>query len=164
VSTTDLKTAFSISRFGMKVLIAFLIYFLVPALVVFLCMRSGNWWGLFAVLTYFAGVLMAMFRQWIFFPIPLVFTFWFWYTYGFSPTHFVSLLFLSLLAGAGIFEGFRQLRRFFFKVLPEQMTNLEYNDKVDELNRRLELYRRDHPNKPLTPDIVEKIRTDIFFQ
>lgn len=148
----------------MKILIYFLVYLLVPALVFFLCMRSGNWWGLFALVTYFAGVFMAMFRQWIFFPIPLVFCLWFWYAFGFSPTHVVSLLFLSLVAGAGIYEGFRQLRRFVSKVLPEQMTNLEYNEKVEELNRRLELYRRDHPHEKLTPEIVEKIRTEIFFQ
>ena len=147
----------------MKNLIYFLVYLLVPALVFFLCMRSGNWWGLFALVTYFAGVLMAVFRQWIFFPIPLVFCLWFWYTFGFSPTHVVSLLFLSLVAGAGIYEGFRQLSRFVNKVLPEQMNNLEYNEKVEELNRRLERFRREHPHEKLTPEIVEKIRTEIFF-
>ena len=28
---------------------------------------------------------------------------------------------------------------------------------------RLEKFRKEHPNEKLTPEIVEKIRTDIFF-
>lgn len=60
-------------------------------------------------------------------------------------------------------EARKQYNRFMQKVLPEQMNNIEYNEKVDELNRRLERYRKEHPNEKLTPDIVEKIRTEVFF-
>ncbi len=147
----------------MRILIALLLYLLIPLLILFLCMRSGDWWGLFAIVAYYAGLFMAMFRQWIFVPVPIIFCLWFWYTYGFSPTHFVTLLFLSMAAGVGMYEGYRQVHRFITKVLPEQLNNLDYNEKVEELNRRLERFRREHPHEKLTPEIVEKIRTEIFF-
>lgn len=57
----------------------------------------------------------------------------------------------------------KEYNKFVNKVLPEQMDNIEYNEKVDELNRRLEKYRREHPSEKLTPEIVEKIRAEVFF-
>lgn len=81
-----------------------------------------------------------------------------------GPSDYVFIYTVCLLAGVGLSEAYKQFSRFVKKVLPEQITNIEYNEKVDELNRRLEKYKSDHPNEKLTPEIVEKIRTDIFFE
>jgi hypothetical protein len=126
--------------------------------------KFNNWYGLFALAFYAAGVIISEFRLWIFLPIPLVFTFWFWYTYGLGPTDYVFGFTLALLTGVGISEISKHIKRFMSKVLPEQMNNIEYNEKVDELNRRLDNFRKEHPNEKLTPEIVEKIRTEIFYR
>ncbi len=140
-----------------------LLYILVPAIIVWFAVHSGRWWCLFGVVTYFTGVIISKFRQWIFLPIPLFFTLWYWYTYGPSPYDYVTIFFACLLCGALLNEISKGYHRFVNKVLPEQVNNFEYNEKVDELNRRLEQFRREHPNEKLTPEIVEKIRTEIFF-
>lgn len=139
------------------------LYVLVPVIIVWLTIKTGSWYGFFALAFYAAGLVISQFRLWIFLPIPLLFTFWYWYTYGLAPTDYVFGYTAALLAGVGISEITRQWQRFMNKVLPEQMNNLEYNEKVDELNRRLEKFRKEHPNEKLTPEIVEKIRTDVFF-
>lgn len=140
------------------------LYILFPAVIVLLSVRSGNWYGLFGLILYAVGVIISKFKLWIFLPIPLLFTFWYWYTYGMGPTDYVAIYTGCLLAGVLISEASRQYHKFVSKVLPEQITNIEYNEKVEELNRRLEKYRQEHPNEKLTPEIVEKIRTDVFFE
>jgi hypothetical protein len=35
---------------------------------------------------------------------------------------------------------------------------------VEELNRRIDKYRSEHPNEKMTQETIEKIRTDVFFQ
>lgn len=139
------------------------LYILIPAVIIWLTVKSGSWYGAFGIIFYVAGVIISQFRLWIFLPIPLIFTFWYWYTYSLGPTDYVFIYTASLLAGVGMSEARKQYNRFMQKVLPEQMNNIEYNEKVDELNRRLERYRKEHPNEKLTPDIVEKIRTEVFF-
>jgi hypothetical protein len=54
--------------------------------------------------------------------------------------------------------------RFVYKILPEQLHNIDYDLKVEELNRRLDQYRKNHPKEKITQEIIEKIRTDVFFQ
>jgi hypothetical protein len=147
----------------MRLINFFFLVFLVPAIIIWLSIRSGSWYGLFALAFYAIGVIISQFRLWIFLPIPLLFTFWYWYTYGIGPTDYVFGFTLALLAGVGISEASKHYKRFMQKVLPEQMNNIEYNEKVEELNRRLDAFRKDHPNEKLTPEIVEKIRTDVFF-
>jgi hypothetical protein len=48
--------------------------------------------------------------------------------------------------------------------LPEQLNNIEYDAKVAELERRLEEYRQKNPGQNITQDVVEKIRTEVFFK
>lgn len=139
------------------------LYVLVPVIIIWLAINSGNWYSFFALAFYGAGVIISQFRQWIFLPIPLLFTLWYWYTYGLGPSDYVFIFTAALLAGIGLSEGSKQYRKFMYKVLPEQMNNIEYDEKVDELNRRLDRFRKEHPNEKLTPEIVEKIRTEVFF-
>lgn len=141
----------------------FLLYILVPAVITGITIKSGAWWGFFGVLIYFVGLIISKFRQWIFLPIPLLFVCWYWYTYGPALRDYVTMFFACLIAGVALNQLSKEYFKFVNKVLPEQLTNLEYNEKVEELNRRLEQFRTDHPNEKLTPEIVEKIRTDIFF-
>ncbi len=135
-----------------------------PAAIVFFTLKSGQWYGFFGILFYAAGLLISMFRQWIFFSLPLIFAFWWWYTYGLAPTDYVAIFTFCFLAGVAFSEISKQYKRIVYKVLPEQMDNIAYNEKVEELNRRLERFRREHPHEKLTSEIVEKIRTEVFFQ
>lgn len=148
---------------SMKLINSFFIYILIPVLILFVAIRSGNWYSLFWIACYAAGVVISKFHLWIFFPIPLLFTLWYWYTYGFSPGDFVSSCFFSMALGIVLVESGKIYYRFVGKILPEQMNNIEYNEKVDEFNKRLDEYRRTHPSEKLTSEIVEKIRGEVFF-
>jgi hypothetical protein len=148
-----------------KVFVFFLLYILIPVLVIpYLCFKTGNWYGLFGVPLYYAGLIISKYRQWIFLPIPLLFCLWYWYTYGFGILNYVNIYLACLLAGVFANELSRSYHRFINKILPEQMHNIDYDLKVEELHKRVEQYRKNHPNEKITQDIVEKIRTDIFFQ
>ena len=148
----------------MRLINILFLYILIPALIVLLCVNSGSWFYIFGLFFYAIVVIISQFRLWILLPIPLGFSFWYWYTYGMELTDYVFVYTACLLLGLMLSEGSKQLSAFVKKTLPEQMNNIDYNEKVDELNRRLEKYKSDHPNEKLTPEIVEKIRTDIFFQ
>jgi hypothetical protein len=143
----------------------FLLYILVPVILIPLyCIKSGNWYGLFGLIFYFAGLVISQFKQWIFLPIPILFCGWYWFTYGFTPTNFVSLFFLCLMAGVALSEASLWYQSFVHKILPEQLNNIEYDAKVAELERRLEEYRQKNPGQNITQDVVEKIRTEVFFK
>ena len=142
-----------------------LIYILVPILIIPLFVfKTGKWFALFGILFYFTGLIISRFKQWIFLPIPLFFCFWYWYTYGFSLTDYVAFYFACLVSGTVFYEVKESYYKFVYKILPEQMNNLEYDSKIEELNRRIEKYKKDHPGQNVTQDIVEKIKTEIFFQ
>lgn len=148
-----------------KLLVFFLLYILVPVIVIpYLCFKTGNWYGLFGILLYYAGLAISKFRQWIFLPIPLFFCLWYWYTYGFGIRDYVTIYLVCLMAGVFLNELNKSYNRFVNKILPEQLHNMDYDSKVEELNKRLEQYRKNHPNEKITQDLVEKIRTDVFFQ
>jgi uncharacterized membrane protein len=148
-----------------KLFVFFLLYILVPVLVIpYLCLKTGNWFGLFGVVLYFSGVIIAKYKQWIFLPIPLFCCLWYWYAYGFGMMNFVSGYLFCLLAGVVFYESNRSYKRFMSKILPEQLLNIDYDLKVEELYKRLDQYRKNNPNEKMTYDTVEKIRTDVFFQ
>jgi hypothetical protein len=148
-----------------KLFVFFLLYILVPVIIIpFLCVKTGNWFGLFGVPLYYAGLIISKYKQWIFLPIPLFFCFWYWYTYGFGVRDYVTIYLVCLLSGVFLNELKRTYDRFVNKILPEQLHNMDYDMKVEELNRRLDQYRKAHPNEKITQEIVEKIRTEVFFQ
>jgi hypothetical protein len=141
----------------------FTLYILIPVIIILASLKSGIGWYLFAIPVYYIGVIIAKFKQWIFMPIPLIFVFWYWYTYGLSVMDFVSIYFVAFVAGIVLCQLKKEYDKFVNKILPEQLNNLDYNEKVEELNRRIIKYRNDHPNEKLTPEIVEQIRTEVFF-
>ena len=148
-----------------KLFVFFLLYILIPVIIIpYLCVKNGNWYGLFGVLLYYAGLIISKFKQWIFLPIPLFFCLWYWYTYGFGLRDYVTIYLLCLLSGVFLNELYRSYNRFVNKILPEQLHNMDYDSKVEELNRRLDQYRKAHPNEKITQEILEKIRTEVFFQ
>ena len=148
----------------MKLINSLFIYILVPAVILLLAVSSGNWFNLFWLGFYAAGILMSKFNLWIFLPIPVVFALWYWYTYGFSLSDYVFTFLASFICGVVFCEAGKMYYRFVRKILPEQMNNIEYNEKVEELNRRIDKYRSEHPNEKMTQETIEKIRTDVFFQ
>lgn len=141
----------------------FLLYILIPVITIIASLKSGIGWYLFAIPVYYIGVVISTFKQWIFLPIPIIFVFWYWFTYGLSVMDFVSIYFVAFAAGIVLSQLKKEYDKFVNKVLPEQLSNLDYNEKVEELNRRLQKFRNDHPNEKVTPEIVEKIRTEVFF-
>ena len=148
-----------------KLFVFFLLYILVPVIIIpYLCVKTGNWYGLFGILLYYAGLIISKFKQWIFIPIPLFFCMWYWYTYGFGVRDFVTIYLVCLLSGVFLSELNSSYNRFVNKILPEQLHNMDYDSKVEELNKRLDQYRKNHPHEKITQEIVEKIRTDVFFQ
>ncbi len=148
-----------------KLVVFFLLYILVPVIIIpYLCIKTGNWYGLFGILLYYAGLIISKFKQWIFIPIPLFFCMWYWYTYGFGVRDYVTIYLVCLLSGVFLSELNRSYNRFVTKILPEQLHNMDYDSKVEELNKRLDQYRKNHPSEKITQEIVEKIRTDVFFQ
>lgn len=149
----------------LKLIDFFLLYILVPIIIIPLfVIKTDRWFALFGILFYFIGLIISKFKQWILLPIPLLFCFWYWYTYGFSPGDYVSFYFVCLAIGVSLSEMKKSYYRFVNKILPEQMNNLDYNLKIDELNRQIEEYKKQHPGQKITQDVVEKIRTEIFFQ
>ena len=148
-----------------KLIYFFLLYILVPGIVIPLfVVKTDRWFALFGILFYIMGLIISQFKQWILLPIPLLFCLWYWYTYGFSSADYVTFYFACLIAGVALNEMKKSYDRFVNKILPEQMNNLDYNSKIDELNRQIEEYKRQHPGQKITQDVVEKIRTEIFFQ
>lgn len=147
-----------------KLLIFFVLYVLVPLVLIPLyCYKAGNWYLLFGVPLYYAGFIISKYHQWIFLPIPLIFAAWYWFTFGFSLTNYVTFYFVALMAGIGLSEGDKLYQQFVHKILPEQMTNMDYDQKVEELERRIDQFRKQHPGEKVTHELVEKIRTEVFF-
>ena len=147
-----------------KVIVFFLQYILVPAIIVpLISIKENSWFGMFGIGFYFIGLFISKFKQWIFLPIPFIFSIWYWYTYGFIIRDFVSIYFLCLLLGIFFNELKKKMDRFFSNELPEKLNNLDFDAKVEELNRQIEKYKKEHPNEKVTQDLVEKLRTDIFF-
>lgn len=147
-----------------KLLIFFFLYIFIPVVIIPLyCYKTGNWFGLFGIPLYYAGFIISKYHQWIFLPIPLIFAIWYWYTFGFSITNFVSLYFACLLAGVAASEFYKLYNEFVNKILPEQMTNMDYDSKVEEFERRVKEYKKQHPGEKITHEIIEEIRTEVFF-
>ena len=148
-----------------KALSFILLYILIPLVVIpLIFLKQGNWFGLFSIACYYAGVLMAQYRQWIFFPIPLFFSVWYWYTYGFNPKDYVSIYFFWLVFGTGAYMLKKTYDRYVENIIPQNEENMEYNDKLSEMEERIAKYKKDHPGEKITQEIIEKIKTDIFFQ
>lgn len=148
-----------------KTLSFILLYVLVPLVIIpLLFAKPGSWLGLISIACYYAGVFIAQYRQWIFFPIPLFFAWWYWYTYGFNLSDYVTIYFFWLVCGIGICLLKRTYERYVHSVIPENEENLEYNDKLNEMEKRIAKYQKDHPGEKITQEIIEKIKTDVFFQ
>ena len=147
-----------------KIFFFIVLYVFIPIIIIpALCIKFGNWYGLFAIGFYYIGLMLAKYKQSIFLPIPIVFCMWYWYTYGFSPFDFVFGFFASLLCGYTIFKVYVEYNKFVNKTLPEKMQNNDYDEKLQEMNNRIEKYRNEHPNNKVTQDVIDKIKTEVFF-
>ncbi len=149
----------------MKIISFVLVYVLVPLIIIpYLSLKSDNWFGLFGILFYYGGLLIAKTKQWIFFPIPLLFCFWYWYTYGFSPREYVAIYFYCIVCGALIYLARDGYNKYVHRTLPENEQNSNYNDMLTQMEERIEKYKTDHPDQKITQEIIEKIKNDIFFR
>ena len=147
-----------------KLIVFFLQYILIPVIVIpFLTLKSGSYFGFFGTVFYFVGFIIARFKQWIFLPIPIFFCLWYWYTYSFGSRDYVTIYFVSMSAGILIEYVVNEYNKYVNKILPEVKTNLEYNAKIEEMNARIAAYRKNNPTEKVTQEIIEQIRTDIFF-
>ncbi len=143
----------------------FLLYILIPLIVIpFLSLKTGNWYGLFGILFYYAGLLIVQFNQWLFFPIPLFFCCWYWYTYGFGVRDYVTLFFICFVTGAVIFKIKKQYARWVHKIIPEDEQSEDYNMKLEKMEQMIKKYKEDHPGEKVTHEVIDKIKLDIFFK
>jgi len=150
----------------MKLLLraAFVLYLVFPLIIIpYIAHKEQDWYYLIGIACYYAGILMAVLNQKIFFPIPLIFSLWFWYTYGFSLHQYVTVFFASLAAGLLFNTVVRELDKFINRKIPEKQQMIEYEDKIQEMNARLEQYKKDHPGKKITMDVIEEIKKEVFF-
>lgn len=150
----------------MKKIIQFvLVYIFIPLLIIpVLCAKFNNWTGLWAIPFYFVGLFIGKFKLNIFLPIPIAFCLWYWYTYSFTPFDYVFGFFVSLIAGYTIYVLNIEYNRFVHKVLPEQELNDAYDEKLQEMYRRIDVYKSQHPGTKVTQDVIEKIKTEVFFK
>jgi len=140
------------------------LYILVPIIIVpFLSVKFGNFYGLFGSLFYYMGLLIAKFKHWIFLPIPIIFCLWYWVTFGFGTRDYVTIFFVCMMAAVFFQEISFIINKLINKVLPEQEQNLDYDKKIELMNQQIALYKKTHPMDKITQDVIEKIRTDIFF-
>lgn len=147
-----------------RLTIVLFLYILVPILIVpFLSLKFGNVYGLFGSLFYYVGLIIARFKHWIFLPIPIIFCVWYWFTYGFGIRDYVTIYFVCMMAAVLFQQICSEIDKLVNKVLPEQEQNLDYDNKIEKMNQQIALYKKEHPFEKITQDVIEKIRTDIFF-
>jgi predicted membrane protein len=147
-----------------KIFFFIVLYVLMPLIIIpALCIKFNNWYGLFAIGFYYIGLILAKYKQSIFLPIPIAFCLWYWYTYGFSPFDYVFAFFFSLVSGYTIFKVYTEYNKFVNKTLPEKIQNDDYDEKLKEMYSRIEMYKNEHPNNKVTQDIIDKIKTEVFF-
>ena len=146
-----------------KVLTVF--YILFPLVVVpYVANKQDNWFYLFGIVCYYMGVILVAVHQKIIFMIPLIFCLWFWYTYGFSIHDFVFFLFFFTACGALFYQLANNAKYFINRTLPENKESMVYESKLEEMNARVEEYKRQHPNEKITPEIMDVIRNEVFFK
>ena len=142
-----------------------LFYILFPMVVVsYITARVGNWFYLFGIVCYFLGVILVAIKQKIIFMIPIIFCGWFWYTYGFGLHDYVFFLFICMAAGALFYQLAENAERFTKSTLPENKETQEYDLKIEEMKVKLEQYKKNHPAIKITPEIIDLIRTEVFFK
>ncbi|HMO60548.1 MAG TPA: hypothetical protein PKC39_04060 [Ferruginibacter sp.] len=147
-----------------KTLSIFIIYLLIPLVFIPLtAVKTGNYFLLFGIAFYYIGVVIAQYRQWIFFPVPVFFCLWYWYTYGFGLRDYVTIYFAWMAAGAGLYSASQFYKSYLYKVLPEAEENIAYNEKLAEMERRIETFRKNHPGEKVTQEVIDKIKTEVFF-
>jgi hypothetical protein len=140
------------------------LYILVPIIIIpYLSFKFGNLFGLFGILFYYMGLIIARFRHWIFLPIPIIFCLWYWFTYGFGIRDYVTIYFVCMMVAVLFQQIDTEINKLIFKILPEQEQNLDYDNKIEEMNQQIALYKKEHPSEKITQEVIEKIRTEIFF-
>ena len=148
-----------------KIISFILLYVLIPLIIIpYLSVKSGNLFWLFGIGFYYIGLLIAKTKHFIFFPIPLLFCFWYWYTYGFALQDYVTIYFGCIVCGMVVWILNEANHKYVHGILPESEQNSAYNDKLTQMEERIEEYKADHPKEKITQEIIEKIKTDIFFK
>ncbi len=140
-------------------------YIIFPLIYVpFIASKAANWFYLFGIVCYYLGIFLVAIRQKIIFMIPIIFCCWFWYTYGFSIHDFVFFLLGCMAAGATFYQLSVEVGKFTHRTLPENKEALDYDLKIEEMNIRLEQYKQQHSEVTITPEIMDRIKNDVFFK
>ncbi len=144
--------------------VCFIFYIALPFVVIpIMAFLSNNKFYLAGIAFYFTGVLLTKFKQALLLLLPVFFCVWFWITYGFAKQPFVFFSLLCLLGGALLFKSAMWVERFIKKTLPERREGIDFEWKVQEMKRRVEKFKQNYPSVKITPDVVDKIRNDVFF-
>ena len=147
-----------------KLFVFFFQFILIPVIIIpYLTLKSGSYFGFFGIAFYFAGFMIAKFKQTIFLPIPIIFCLWYWYTYNFGIRDYVTIYFVCMTVGILFQNAFYKYNTYVNKILPEVKTNMEYNEKIETMNARIASFKKNNPAEKVTYEIIEQIRTEIFF-
>lgn len=140
-------------------------YIVFPLVVVpYMATKASNWYYLFGIACYYLGVMLMAVKQKIIFMIPFIFCCWFWYTYGFGLHDYVFFLFICMASGALFYQLAKNAERFTKRTLPENMETDEYDLKIEEMDQKVEAYKKAYPSIKITPEIIDVIRNEVFFK
>lgn len=123
----------------------------------------GSWFYLFGIVLYYLSILLIVTKQHILLMIPVLLFCWFWYTCGFNLHDFTFLLFICMILGAVFYQLAQHVKYLVRRVLPENQEAQEYDLKIEKMHAQLILYKQKHPTVNITPDIIDKVRNEIFF-
>jgi threonine synthase len=146
-----------------KILTVFYIVF--PLVVIpLVAHRFANWYYLLGIISYYLGVILVAVKQKIFFMIPVIFCGWFWYTYGFSLHDYVFFMVTCMAGGALFYQFALEVEKFITRTLPENRQTEEFDLKIEEMNEKVHQYKQLHPKEKITPEILDRIRNEVFFK
>lgn len=149
-------------RFPLLVNLA--VYAIIPfAIIPALSLVFKDWLFLIGIVFYFIGMILSYYRQGILLAVPFLFCGWYWFTYGLGIRDYVSIYMASLLSGFFAYESRKLLDKIILKVIPEEEQNDDFNNKISLLEFEIQEFKKKNPDKKVTQDIVEQIRTEIFF-
>ena len=141
------------------------LYIIFPLIVVpVIALKASNWYYLIGIVLYYISIYLVAIKQKIIFLIPAFFYIWFWNTFGFGIMTYAFFSLMCLLTGAIFYLLIEKVDKFINKTLPENKEALEYELKMQEVEKKIEQFRQSNPTTKITQELMERIRNQVFFK
>ena len=141
------------------------LYIIFPLIVVpVIALKASNWYYLIGIVLYYISIYLVAIKQKIIFLIPAFFYIWFWNTFGFGIMTYAFFSLMCLLTGAMFYLLIEKVDKFINKTLPENKEALEYELKMQEVEKKIEQFRQSNPTTKITQELMERIRNQVFFK